>query len=188
MGTFNFRKRLWSFAVPVLAVALGLMSAAVSAQDVAIGQATATVEAALAIVASHSLDFGNVFQGVAKSVTKNTANSGSFDISGAINAGISLYLQLPEYMALADGSDRMIINFSNTDCDIDTAIAVAPGDPTAFIDGYPGIDPRNIPATLNLSDVGLAAVYLGGRVTPSVDQKPGGYTADIVATVAYNGT
>lgn len=188
MGTFFFRQRRGFIACLLVLPIAGFMALTAAAQDVAIGLATATVQAALAIVATHSLDFGNVFQGVAKSVTKNTVNSGSFDISGASNAGISIYILLPAYMALPDGSDRMGISFSINDCDIDTALAVAPGDPTAFIDGYPGIDPRNIPATINLGDAGLAAIYLGGKVTPSVDQKPGNYTADIMATVAYNGT
>lgn len=189
MGVLNSR-RGFSTLIIILFVLLAALAPDISqAQDVANGQATATVLAALSVIAVRPLDFGNVFQGVAKSIGKNEAVAGVFGISGADNAGISIYIQLPAYIALADGSDRLSISFGINDCDVDTAVvAPGPGDPTAFADGYAGVDPRNPPATINLGDDGLAALYLGGRVTPSVDQVAGAYSGDIIVTVSYNGT
>ena len=65
-------------------------------QDVANGQALANVLTALSVIAVQDLDFGNVFQGVAKDVPNNDAlNSGIFVISGEGGAGISVYIALP---------------------------------------------------------------------------------------------
>ena len=42
-----------------------------------------------------------------------------------------MYMQLPDYIALADGSDRMVISFSATDADIDFTDAATPAAHTA---------------------------------------------------------
>jgi len=55
-------------------------------------------------------------------------------------------------------------------------------------DGYLNVNPFSLPSTANLSDAGAANIYLGGKVIPTVDQKAGAYSGDIVLTVAYNGT
>ncbi|MCK5125110.1 MAG: hypothetical protein KAR42_02545 [candidate division Zixibacteria bacterium] len=164
----------------------------VMAQDVANGQATALVMAALQVVATSPLDFGNVYQGVAKSVSKNIADAGIFDILGQANADLLLYLSLPEYIATVSGDDRMTIAFSSSDCDIDTALVAQPGDPTSFVDGWQGVDPHNIMNVAGadpcLGDAGFSAIFIGGRVTPRVNQTSGAYSAAIILTVAYQGT
>jgi len=169
-----------------------VLSSEIMAQDVANGQAIATVLAALQVVATSPLDFGNVYQGVAKTVDKNTASAGVFDILGAANADLLLYLSLPDYIATATGDDRMTIAFSATSCDIDTALAAQPGNPTAFVDGWQGVDPHNIMGVVGaepcLGDAGFCAIFLGGRVIPRVNQTSGAYSGDIILTVAYQGT
>jgi len=157
------------------------------AQDVANGEAIATVMAALSITAIQPLNFGNVFQGVAKTQDEtDDLNSGIFEILGANSAGISLYIALPAYLALPDGSDRLSIAFSTTDCTIDT-MALSPSTVTAA-DGWVDVDPHNLPNNLVVGLGGQTNVYLGGRVIPSVDQEAGNYAGDIIASVAYNGT
>jgi hypothetical protein len=81
----------------------------------------------------------------------------------------------------------MVISFSATDANVDTT---GGGDPTAFVaaDGYIDQNPHALPAGANLGDAGGANIYLGGRVIPTIDQKAGAYSADIILTVAYNGT
>ena len=162
------------------------------AQDVANNLATANVLAALHVVATAPLDFQNVYQGVAKSVSKNAVTAGIFDISGQGNADLMLYLSLPEYIATASGDDRMTIAFGSGDCDIDTALAAQPGDPTAFVDGWQAVDPHNIMSVAGadpcLGDAGFCAIFIGGRVTPRVNQTSGAYSGDITLTVAYQGT
>lgn len=157
-----------------------------SGQDVATGEAIANVQATLAVTAVQALDFGNVFQGVAKSQDETSdANSGIFNIMGQGSAGISIYLALPAYMALATGEDRMSVSFGIVDCAVDT-INTSPSTVVAG-DGWIAIDPNNLPSGLVIGVAGQTNLYLGGRVIPSVDQAAGAYTADIVLTVAYTG-
>lgn len=178
------RTKLGSVLTAV-AVLMALPTAAVS-QDVTTGTATATVQTALAVSATAALAFGNVFQGVAKTVANNVATSGVYTITGQTGAGISLYMQLPDYMATATGDDRMVISFSTTDASIDSTANV---DPTTFGAGWANEDPHNLPAGVKIGVASsAAAVFLGGTVTPAVDQTAGAYTGDIILTVAYDGT
>jgi hypothetical protein len=190
----NSRMTSTRILVVMAAAAMLLVSVPVMAQDVANGSATATVVTPLTVTASSPLAFGTVYQGVPKSVSKNVAEAGVFDIAGQANADLLLYLSLPEFIATSSGDDRMVIAFADNTLDIDTAItAIAgAGDPTAFAGGWQGEDPHNpmgvVGADPCLGDDGLAALYLGGRVIPTLDQTAGAYTGDIVLTVAYQGT
>jgi hypothetical protein len=90
-------------------------------------------------------------------------------------------------MALADGSDRLIIWFSTTDANIDTTLT-APT-PATFngTKGWIDQNPRNLPAATIVGPGGETRIYLGGRVVPAVNQKSGAYTGDIICSVAYTG-
>ena len=157
-------------------------------QDVANGLAVATVLTGLSVTSVQDLDFGSVFQGVAKDVPNNDAlNSGIFLITGEGGAGIAVYIALPAYLATATGDDRMTIGFGSTDCSIDSTTNV---DPSTFGDGWQDVNPFNVPNNLVVGSVGpnQTSIFLGGRVIPSVDQIPGPYSADIIVTVAYTGT
>lgn len=180
--------------IAVLAVAAAIMlfgSSQILAQDVANGTATATVVAALTVTASSPLAFGTVYQGVPKSISKNVADAAVFDITGQANADLLLYLSLPEFIATSTGDDRMTVSFSATDADIDTAL-VGAGDPTTFVGGWQGEDPHNLMGAAGadpcLGDAGLCAIFIGGKVIPTLDQTAGAYTGDIILTVAYQGT
>lgn len=167
---------------------LGLMfmmsPSSVKAQDVATGSATATVQTILAVTATASLVFGNVFQGVAATIANSAADAGIFTITGQGLAGLSLFLALPEFMATSTGDDRMAIAFNTTDASIDTTGNV---DPTSFATGFANVDPHNLPAA-PVGGGGTSALFLGGTITPSINQKAGAYTGDITLTVAYDGT
>lgn len=84
-------------SVGLAAVALLIPTTATS-QDVAVGQATATVLTVLSVTATAPLAFGNVYQGVPKTIAKNTATAGEFTITGEPDASIAIYLQLPDYL------------------------------------------------------------------------------------------
>lgn len=160
----------------------------VVAQDVTTGSATATILAAITVTATQALDFGDVLQGVPKAVTKTTtASAGIFTITGATGHGISIYMQLPDYIALADNSDRMVISFGSTDANVDLD-GTSAGDPAAFLPamGNADEDPHNFSAATLAA--ATSYIYLGGEVFPTVDQKAGAYSGDIVLTVAYDGT
>jgi len=155
-------------------------------QDVAVGQATATVLAVLSVTATQSLNFGNVYQGVAKTQDETSdANSAIFAITGQASSAISCFFQLPDYVALADGSDRMVITFSTTDATYAPAAGATPSVPGAG--ATLNTNPRNLTGT-SLGAGGGAQIFLGGKVIPSVNQAAGAYSADIVLTVAYTGT
>jgi len=174
----------------ILLLATGMLTGApqlTNAQDVANGLVTANVQATLSIVGSQNLQFGNMFQGVAKTVANNVdAFSGIFNITGAASAGITISMVLPDYMALADGSDRMTVAFSPTDATVDTnnttPSTVGAGD------GWQDVNPRNIPSAVVIGSGGQTNVYIGGRAIPAINQKAGAYTGDLIVSVAYDGT
>jgi len=181
-------KRIFSV---MAATVLLLTAAPAMSQDVANGSATATVVTPLTVTASSPLAFGTVYQGVPKSISKNTADAGVFDVTGQANADLLLYLSLPEFIATSTGDDRMVIAFADNTLDIDTA-GVGLGDPAAFAGGWQGEDPQNPMGVAGgdpcLGDAGFCSLYLGGKVVPTLDQTAGAYTGDIILTVAYQGT
>ena len=177
------KRRLLALALSLVAIGFGSNSA--KAQDVAVGQITATVQAVLQVTATSALAFGTVYQGVPASVANNSANAAVFTISGQGGAGISMYLQLPAYLATATGDDRLVVAFSSTDVSIDTT---ANTNPATFGSGWQNTNPYSIPsATVIGSPANQSALFLGGTVYPAVDQAAGAYTADLILTVAYNG-
>jgi len=180
-------KQLKGYSLLLTALLLVLPGGTAWAQDVATGEALATVLTALTVTAVQPLDFGNVFQGVAKiQDQKDDALSGIFAITGQGSAGVSIYLVLPQYIALASGTDRMTIAFRTTDCSVDT-MNVTPSTVVAT-DGWVDVDPNNLPNTIVVGQAGQTNVYLGGRVIPSVDQTAGSYAGDVICNVAYTGT
>jgi hypothetical protein len=185
MRTF---KRLSRVLVPILVVLFVASPAVIKAQDVANGSATATLLAALQVTGG-TLVFGNVYQGVAKTVANNDANAGVFQITGAADAQVSIYMQLPDYLQ-GPTNDRMVVAFGVTDAQVDSTGNI---DPTAFGAGWPNANPHAFPAATRLGGNHMPAtavngtIFLGGKVIPSVNQTAGNYTADIVLTVSYTG-
>lgn len=185
MGKLATSKLVAKALGSLLLVALLFTAAPTMAQDVAVGSATATVQAVLQVTATSALAFGTVYQGIPKSVANNTASAGVFTVGGQGGAGIAVYMQLPDYLSTATGDDRMVVAFSTTDASVDSTANV---DPTAFGAGWQNIDPHNFPSATVIGTLGQSAIFVGGKVIPTVDQAAGAYTADIVLTVAYNGS
>jgi len=187
MRKFSTKKvSVWLVALAALAV---MIAPGANGQDVTTGSATATVLTVLAVTATQALDFGNVYQGVAKVQDEtDDALSGIFTITGSGAANISCYMQLPDYVALSTGVDRMTIAFSTTDATFSVLAAAAPSTPSA-----PGVgatlntNPHNLTGTA-IGAAGTSQIFLGGKVIPSVNQTAGAYSADIVLTVAYTGS
>jgi hypothetical protein len=178
---------LWLLAIALIVLMGG--SATVQAQDVATGSATATVLTALTVTADSAVRFGSdVLQGVPVSVSEaSNDSSGVFRIAGAAGKQVSVYLALPEYLShTTGGQDRMVIAFGSADAAYNDATAPLPQPETAGATGDQ--DPHNMPAlTLNAGS-GDMAIFLGGSIYPTADQTAGAYQADIVLTVAYNGS
>lgn len=184
-----FSTKRVSLGLVVLAVLAMTTAPAVHAQDATTGSAQATVLAVLAVTATQALDFGNVYQGVAKTQDETSdANSGIFTVTGAAAANIACYFQLPEYIALANGTDRMPITFSTTDATFSVLDAAAPSTPSAPGAGATlNTNPRNLTGTA-IGAGGTSQIFLGGKVIPSVNQAAGAYSADVVLTVSYTGS
>jgi hypothetical protein len=186
----NSRMKSFAGILTIIAFCAIVWSPAlVNAQDVAVGQATATVLAVLAVTSTHDLAFGDVMQGVPKTADKTlVSDAGVFSVSGAGGQEISMFMELPDYLwcSTADSEDRLVISFSTTDADIDTTAA---GTPAAHGGGaVVDQDPYSLPDMPLGGADNILQIFLGGTVYPSVDQRAGSYTADIVLTVAYTGT
>jgi hypothetical protein len=177
----------------VIAVAFVLISLAglgeqAAAQDVASAQATATVQSAITVTATQTLTFGDVLIGVPKSIGWNNDDSCAiFTISGQAAAGVNVSLMLPEYLTLADGSDRLNLVFRSNDAAVDTSNTATPSSMVGG-DGWINQNPYNLPSAAVIGTPGSnTKIYLGGRVVPSGNQKAGSYSGDIVLSVNYNG-
>lgn len=168
-------------------VILWLCSIQVKAQDTAEGGASGTVLTIITAAATQDLAFGNIFQGIPKTIGyNNDASSAIFTITGEASSGINLQLILPEYLSLSNGSDRITIVFSSTSAAVDTTTATP--STVAASDGWIDQNPYNLPAAAVIGASGITKIYLGGKVVPSTDQKPGTYSGDIILSVSYNGT
>ncbi len=170
----------------VIALAALIGSPAAFGQDVAIGTATANVLTALAVSATHDLDFGDVLQGVPKSADKTVlADAGVFQVTGEGAKEISMYLELPDYLWNSTNQDRLAIAFSSTGADIDTTAAGTPA-----VHGLGAIvdqNPHSLPDTPIGGTDNILQIFLGGTVYPTVDQRADTYTGDIILTVSYTG-
>jgi len=160
----------------------------VQAQDIANALATATVQTAITVVATQPLNFGNVFQGVPKTIGNNMDDSSAiFTIAGQGGAGINIQFALPEYLSLPDGSDRMFIIFASTVAAVDTSNTATPSTMIAG-NGWINQNPYLLPSAAVIGSPGSnTKIYLGGRVVPSGNQKAGVYSGNIVLAVSYNG-
>jgi hypothetical protein len=179
-------RRMMLFVAAACLIFLAGRPMIVVGQEVAIGSATARVLANIIVTAVNPLDFGDIFQGVPKRVANNEGGAAIFSITGQAGAGVSLYMQLPEYLSLSDGSDRMVIIFGATDASIDTTGAANPEGMNGSL-GWQNVNPNNLPSAAVIGTSGTN-IYLGGSVRPSTNQRAGNYSGDIVITAAYDGT
>lgn len=156
--------------VALLVVGASAAQAQVSANI----NATAVVQTPLSVTGTTTLDFGNVFPGLAKTIAATDATAGKFTIGGQLNAEVNITFTLPTN--LVNGANNLPIgtwtggrNVVNTQ---GTQTAIVPTGTT----------------TTRL-DAGTGALYtwLGATVTPSVAQVAGTYTSPVTMTVAYTG-
>jgi hypothetical protein len=189
MQVYSRMKTSGLMAMIIIIMVLAAGPATVFAQDVAVGQATATVLAVLTVTAPQDLAFGNILQGVPTTVARTSAASaGIFQIAGegSSNQEVSMHMQLPDYLwnSGAGVQDRLVIAFSATDCTVDTTNGTpdAPG-----LGALVGEDPQNLPDTGMGGADNMIRIYLGGTVHPTPDQRAGSYSADIILTAAYTG-
>ncbi len=193
MNTTTTRIGRSGFALVLAVLILVFAVGSGHAQMAVTNTADATVLAAISLAATTNLDFGNVFQGVPKTVARTAIGADTtaaiFTITGEAGAGISAQLVLPEYLTSTNG-DIMTVTFGTTDMAIDTTTTATPATVAAG-DGWLDENPRSFPAGLVIGGtvpaVTTTKVYLGGKVIPSVFQPAGTYSGDIILSVSYNG-
>lgn len=159
--------------VRLAALAALLVPAFAQAQSANVA-ATATVVTPLVVTGSAPLAFGNVFQGVNKSILFSDATSGRFSITGFGTSQVAMTFTLPG--SLASGANTMPIdswdirsNGTNSTTGT-TALTVVSGTP--------------VNANLVANNLFL---FVGGRVVPAASQAAGAYTGSIVLAAAYTG-
>jgi hypothetical protein len=161
------------FARRAALAALFVLPALAQAQSANVA-ATATVVTPLVVTGTAGLAFGNVFQGVNKTVLFSDATSGRFSITGFGTSQVAMTFTLPT--TLAAGANTLPIdtwdirsNATNVTAGA-TALTVTSG----------------VPVNGNLT-AGNLFLFVGGRVVPAVAQAAGSYSANIVLAAAYTG-
>ncbi len=156
----------------LMGLALGVTATA-AAQNNATINATAVVQQPITVAATRTLDFGNVFPGVAKAIAVAAGTSGEFSVTGQASAGANMTFVLPTN--LVNGGNNLPIgtwtgywNQANN--------ATAGG--TAFT-------PSAALTPLTFSGTGNAWVFVGATVTPAVAQVAGTYNGTVQMTVTY---
>jgi hypothetical protein len=145
----------------------------VQAQSATIA-ATATVVTPITVTGTAPLAFGNVFQGVNKTIAFSDATSGRFSLTGYLASQVAMTFTLPA--TLSSGANTMSINtydvrVNGTNSTVGTtALTVTSGTPVN----------SNFVA-------GALFVFIGGRVQPTAAQAAGAYTGTIVLAAAYTG-
>ncbi len=158
---------------------LAALAALLSVPALAHGQsanvsATATVVTPLVVTGGANLAFGNVFQGVNRTIPFSDAASGRFSITGFGTSQVAMTFTLPTN--LVNGANNLPIdswdirsNATNVTAGA-TALTVTSG----------------VPVNGNLA-AGNLFLFVGGRVLPAAAQLGGSYTGSIVLAAAYTG-
>jgi len=160
-------------SVAVLALVVSSATAARAQSNNAFIQASADVQTPINVTGVQPLAFGNVFPGVIKLVDpSDLTNAGRFDVTGQASAPVTLSFTLPA--ALGSGPNSMPIdNYSA----IRAQDAMQSVGPLLFAPGAAN--------GATLSGTGALFVWVGARVTPTVNQAAGLYTGNITMTVVY---
>jgi hypothetical protein len=137
--------------------------------------ANATVQTPLTVTGANSLDFGNVFPGVNKTIDAVTggASSGRFDVAGQGSAQVNIDFILPTNL-VNGGNNLAIGSWTAARFGTNTQASGVSFNPTGT-------------ETTNLDAAGTLFVWLGGQVSPTAAQVAGLYTANVTMTVAYTG-
>ncbi len=134
--------------------------------------ATATVFQAMTVTGARTLDFGNVFPGVAKAIGVAAATSGRYDLTGQASANVNLTFTLPAN--LISGANNLPIG-TWTGCT----------NATNTTTGCTSFTPSAAPSASAFSGAGALFVWVGATVTPAGNQAAGVYNGTVTLTAAY---
>ena len=156
-----------TFLAVALAAFVALPGGTAAQSNTADLTATAQVLAPIDVSFVSDLDFGDVLPGVPMTVAPADAGAGQFTVTGATSEDVILDFTLPSN--LTGGGDPIPVSFT-----------AGWGDDAASN----SIDPTS-PQTVNLGTTTNIDVFLGGTVTPAINQAAGTYDATVTLTVTY---
>jgi hypothetical protein len=163
-----------SLAVLAAVTATTLAPNTARAQSAQIG-ARATVQQALTISAVDSLLLGAAFPGTTRTVLPSDAASGSYSLSGAANAEVSLTFTLPANLTF--GANNLPVTFGAASAGYNTSNSRA---------GLTLFNPSAVATTRLDGTTGSLYVFIGASVSPTT-QPAGSYTGAITLATAYTG-
>lgn len=163
--------KLMQPSLALVVLVAGIATAAAAQSNSGSITATAVVQQPIAVTGAVNLAFGNVFPGVAATVVLTDPGAGRFDISGQGSAPVTLsFTALPGN--LTAGANSLPVSFTSG---YNTTNSAAGATSFAPVSG----------ATAALSAGGALFVFLGGTVTPAVNQAAGSYTGTVTLQVTY---
>lgn len=135
---------------------------------------------AIDVTLVNDLQFGNVFPGIPKIISKHAAGAAAeFHVSGVAGDEVRItFLNLPTYINQSGFSMNVV--FGDTDCAVDSSAA-----PNQSTPGYNNLNPWQ-PIIYRLGSNGLT-IWLGATVIPNLGQYPGDYSGLIQIKAEYTG-
>lgn len=158
--------------ISAVVAALFSLATAAEAQSGNIN-AVANVFQPITVTGARTLDFGNVFPGVNKTIAIADATSGRFDLTGQASANLNVSFTLPA--TLDDGLGATMPIGTWTGCHAGT-------NSTA---GCTTFTPSGAATATAFSGLGALFVWVGGTVSPAANQTAGTYTGVVTLTAAY---
>jgi len=156
-------------AVVAALLTLGALPAKAQSANI---NAVANVFQAITVTGAQTLDFGNVFPGVNKTILATAGTAGRFDLAGQISAPVQVAFALPTN--LTSGANNL-------------AIATWTGctSPTTSSAGCTAFTPSGTATTTAFSGAGALSVFVGATVSPTPTQASGAYTGIVTLTANY---
>jgi hypothetical protein len=161
----------WSVAVLLMLGMAGIARPACAQTPIV---AVAVVQPGVAVLGTRTLDFGNVFPGVDKTIGIGSGTAGLYRIDGADNAPVSLSFTLPSNLVRTAGGNLLPISSW-------TALHNEENDPSSGVNFTPSAASTGIILGL----VGRRWVFIGATVSPAVNQLQGTYSAVATLSVVY---
>lgn len=165
-------RRTW-FAAGFAAVAVAVAAPAEAQSVSSTMTLSARVRQTITVTPQRNLDFGSVVSGVPKTVAVSDATAGRFRVRGENGAAVLLSFTLP--VNLVSGANLLPIG-----------TWTGYWNQSAATNGGTAFTPSSGPTAATLSNgAGQLFVYIGGQVSPAVNQPGGLYSATITLTVDY---
>jgi len=165
------RRGHWCGALLVLGLTAGISDPAWAQTPIV---TVAVVQPGVAVLGTRTLDFGNVFPGVDKTIGVGSGTAGLYRIDGADNAPVSLSFTLPANLVRTVGGNLLPISAW-------TALHNEENDPGTGVNFTPSAAATGVILGL----VGRRWVFVGATVSPAVNQLQGAYSAVATLTVVY---